>query len=382
MFAALPFYVFEVTGSVLATGLMFMIEILPSVLLGSLAGVFVDRWDRKGTMIGSLIFRGILLLPLVFFQSEEQVWIVYSVAFLQSVGYQFFGPANNALLPQLVKEKELITANSLDALGENSSRIFGPAIGGALLASFNLPGVVVMNTVGFMLAALLISAIKPPKSKEKAKNIEKAISLSQQWLNFAKEWISGLKLVNGRPALRYAFLAAGIALVGDSILSVLLVPFAQDLLGVGAVEFGWALTVRGIGGIMGGLLMGRIGARFKPQNLISSGLVGIGLVLSLMLIFQNFTVLLIVMLLLGPPAMAGFISAQTWLQQKTPDEYRGRVFGAFETIGAIMGLTGLAFATFFGESVGIVNSLGIGAVLFIFAGVMAFIWLRGDVVKE
>ena len=233
MFAALPFFVFQTTGSVLATGLMFMIEVLPSVLLGSLAGVFVDRWDRKATMIGSLVFRGVLLLPLVFFQNAEQVWIVYAIAFVQAIGYQFFGPANNALLPQLVKKEELLTANSLDALGENSSRIIGPAIGGALLVSFNLPGVVVMNAVAFLLAALLISGIKPPTSKESKKKMDGKISMREQWLNFTKEWTSGLRLVSSRPELRYVFLAFGIATVGDSILGVLLVAYVQNILGAG-----------------------------------------------------------------------------------------------------------------------------------------------------
>lgn len=135
LFAALPFFVFQLTGSVLATGIMFFVEVIPPVLLGSVAGVFVDRWDRRWTMIGANIARGLLLLLLLTFRSAEQVWVVYVVALLGSVANLFFGPANDALLPQLVRDDDLVTANSLDALGENVARILGPALGGALLGS-------------------------------------------------------------------------------------------------------------------------------------------------------------------------------------------------------------------------------------------------------
>jgi len=135
LFAALPFFVFQLTGSVVATGIMFFVEVIPSILLGSLAGVFVDRWDRRWTMIAANIARALLLLLLLTFRDAEQVWVAYLVAFFASVANLFFGPANNALLPQLVSEDELVTANSLDALGENVARIVGPAVGGALMAS-------------------------------------------------------------------------------------------------------------------------------------------------------------------------------------------------------------------------------------------------------
>jgi MFS family permease len=102
LLAALPFYVFQLTGSVVATGTMFLVEVIPPILLGSVAGVFVDRWDRRWTMIGANVVRGLLLLLLLAFSSKEQIWVVYVVAFLESVVNLFFGPANNALLPQLV----------------------------------------------------------------------------------------------------------------------------------------------------------------------------------------------------------------------------------------------------------------------------------------
>ncbi len=107
LFTALPFFIYKITGSVLATGIMFMIQVLPPLFLGSIAGVFVDRWDRRWTMIGSSLFRGAVLLIMLGVRSAEMVWLVYLAGFLESTASQFFGPANNALIPILVDEDYL-----------------------------------------------------------------------------------------------------------------------------------------------------------------------------------------------------------------------------------------------------------------------------------
>ena len=91
-------------------------------------------------MIGSTLFRGLVLLIMLGVRSADLVWLVYLAGFLKSAATQFFGPANNALLPTLVDEDQLLTANSLDALGENSARLIGPALGGVLLAWHGNPG--------------------------------------------------------------------------------------------------------------------------------------------------------------------------------------------------------------------------------------------------
>ncbi|MFQ5944016.1 MAG: MFS transporter [Anaerolineales bacterium] len=191
LFAALPFFVFQLTGSVLATGIMFFVEVIPPILLGSVAGVFVDRWDRRWTMIGANVTRGLLLLLLLAFRSAEQVWIVYVVAFLESVANLFFGPANNALLPQLVGKDELVTANSLDALGENVARILGPALGGALLASLGLTAVALIDVASYLIGGLLIYFINVSAVQRAASDK----SIRAEWVGFWREWIEGLRLV-------------------------------------------------------------------------------------------------------------------------------------------------------------------------------------------
>src|SRR5437660_938968 len=97
LFVALPFYIYQLTGSTLATGGMFIAQLIPSLLLGSVAGVFVDRWDRRRVMIVSDLLRGLLLLLLLLVHSADLLWLMYAVAFAQSAIGQFFAPARNAI---------------------------------------------------------------------------------------------------------------------------------------------------------------------------------------------------------------------------------------------------------------------------------------------
>jgi len=105
LIVALPFYTYQLTGSVLATGVMFLVQALPGLFLGSLAGVFVDRWDRRWTMIASDLLRAGVLLFLLLVRSRDLVWIIYAVAFTEQLVSLFFIPAKGAIIPNLVEEQ-------------------------------------------------------------------------------------------------------------------------------------------------------------------------------------------------------------------------------------------------------------------------------------
>jgi len=138
LLTALPFYIHQRTGSTLATGAMFLAQLVPGVVLGSLAGVFVDRWDRKRTMVITDLARAALLLLLLMVQFREWLWVIYLVAFLEAVIAQFFGPAKSALIPHLVGDQHLMAANTLNAFSHAVTYLVGPAVGGALLAWLGL----------------------------------------------------------------------------------------------------------------------------------------------------------------------------------------------------------------------------------------------------
>src|SRR5579859_1053655 len=116
LFAGLPLVVYQMTGSTLALGLTGIAGAIPRLLLGSIAGVFVDRWDRRRTMLVADLLLGVVLLPMLLVTSAERIWLLVLLQMIESSIVQFYKPAEGALLPRLVPSEELVAANALNSL--------------------------------------------------------------------------------------------------------------------------------------------------------------------------------------------------------------------------------------------------------------------------
>lgn len=364
LFIALPIYTYNLTQSSLATGIMFMAGTLPRVVIGSVAGVYVDRWDRQRTMVIADLSRAVLLLLLFMVQSAESIWIIYLVAFLQATISQFFGPAENALLPQLVDESHLVAANSLNSLNNNLARLGGPALGGLLLGSFGFRNVVLIDSLSFLISGLMIALI-----------VQKALQLESESLSSQphlwQDWLSGLRYIWGNPVVSVIFLVIGIAAIAEGLFNVSFVIFVRQNLGGEALEFGWLTSAQAIGGLIGGLLIGWIGNRIQPNRL--AGFLAINGVLILMMVgLSSLPFAIALLLLAGLPIVAYSVGIDTLLQRHVPDRYRGRVFGALGTSMAIFLLFGQGLASSFGDSLGVLPLLNLKGILDIAAGFLAF----------
>lgn len=173
----LPLYVYQRTGSALATGIMFLVEVLPPLLFGSLAGVFVDRWSYKWTMVMSDLARALVLLPLLLIQQPELLWLIYPITFIGQVLSLFFSPAAGALLPQLVKDEQLTAANSLSRLAIELTRLLGPTLGGGLFVVLGIQMVILLDAASFLFSALMTLLIaQPHREKLLVKQAEQATS--------------------------------------------------------------------------------------------------------------------------------------------------------------------------------------------------------------
>ncbi len=377
LIAALPFYVYERTGSTLASGMIWIAYTLPGLLLGSVAGVFVDRWDRKRTMVVVNLLQAALMLVLLLVGSAEWLWLVYLVALLESALGQFFAPAENSLLPSLVGEERLLQANALNSLNDNLARVVGPSLGGALFGFFGLQAVVLVDSASFLVAGVLISLISSPAASRGADigptGDEAAGSLARVW----REWIAGLGLVRANRVLRAVFIVMGVSLLADSILTALLVPFVNSVAEGGAQALGAILTVRGVAGLIGGVVIGWVGKRAGPARILGWSLILLGALFLVEVNFPYIPLILMVTLLNGPPVIGWLTGQQTLLQAGTDDEYRGRVFGAYGTTNALMLLAGTGLGSFLGDIVGVVPLLNVSGVLYSLAGLLALGLLSG-----
>jgi hypothetical protein len=380
LLTALPLHAYALTGSALASGAVFAASLLPRVVLSSFAGVFVDRWDRQRTMVVADLLRAVALLPLLAVGSADLLWLLYLVRLATGTLALFFNPAESALLPRLVGEERLVSANALNALNDNLGRLVGPALGGVLYATGGLGTLVVVDAASFVVSAGCIAAIHATTRPERSDVTSNQTSAIRRVLD---EWRAGLHLIRGDRALGTMFLAFSIGLLGEGTFEVGIVPLAVTVLGGGAEVLGLLLSAQALGGIVAGAGIARASAVVAPRLLFGGGLIGIGLIdmglanaahltppgASPLVLASGF------MVLAGFPAVASFAAGNGLVQSLTPDAFRGRVFGALEAVSGVATLLGLALGGLAIDRVGVVPVLSLGAMMWIAGGAVALVRL-------
>lgn len=362
----LAYYVYALTGSTIASGSVLLAGIAPQMLLGSVAGVFVDRWDRRRTMIGANLLLAIGLLPLLAVQGESHLLIVYPVLVFSTCVEQFFVPAEQAMVPLLVPEDDLITANALNGQNRNLARLVGAALGGVAANAGGIALVAAVDAGTFLLAAALIAAIKTRTSRPAKPPDASPNSLRQ-------EWRDGLELASRQPVLRVVFTVIAVTALGEGIMGTLFAPYVRDDLDGSGGDYGAILSAQAVGGIVAGFVAAVIGHRFSARSLFGWGAFWFG-VIDLMLflypliddpLWPAFVLIGVV----GLPGAVMIAGMTTLLQTSSSDSHRGRVFGAMATIQGTTMLGGVLLAGVLGELVGIMPILALQGAMYVLAGV-------------
>jgi Na+/melibiose symporter-like transporter len=362
----LAFQVYLLTGSTLASGGLLLASFLPPVVLGSLAGVFVDRWDRRKTMIVTNLLNAAVLLPLIAVRDQSEIWIVYGVVLAQACLQQFFSPAEQSLIPVLVDSKQLVTANALNGQIRDIARLVGAALGGVLAALGGLTLLAVADAATFIIAVVLVGAmrhrhVRPPAEQQTAGG---AIS------RLRAEWTEGLRLCVSGSAMRLLFVFCLVTGVGEGVMSTLFAPFVSSELGGGETAYGLIVSSQAIGGIIGGLVAAAIGSRLPAATMWGVGAFLFGLVdLTLFcypLISDSLIPAFVCMIVVGLPGAFTIAGMMTVFQNLTEDGTRGRIFGAIGATEGLAVLAGITSAGFLGDAVGIIPVLvfqGLGYVV-------------------
>jgi MFS family permease len=376
LLVALPFYVYSLTGSTLATGIMFIVQTIPSIFLGSVAGVFVDRWNRRRTMLIAELAQAIILVPLFLVHSQQWIWLVYIFAFVESTISQFFIPAKNAIIPNLVDEEHLLAANSLNSMSQELTRLVGPLLGGLLLGLLGMNSVIVVDSVSFLISAGMIALISLPPNANQPQIQKEANHVRANIGKVWREWVEGLQLVRKQQLITGIFVVMGVSMVGEGIILVILAAYVKQIIHGNALVLGWLMTAQAIGGIAGSLIIVQLSKVLHPRRLIPISALILG---SLILVIANTPVLSVVLpviALCGVAIIGFFVSMITLLQSNVIDEYRGRIFGALNTVQAIAMLLGMILASGLGDRIGIIPMIEFDAGFNILAGILAFFMIR------
>jgi MFS family permease len=374
----LPIYAYLLTRSVLVLSLSVLLTGIPPIVLGSIAGVFVDRWDRWRSLVAVNLSLALGLLPLLLVRSADRVWIIYLVALEESLLTQFSIPAQNALLPALVGEARLVQANALESLTSNVARLIGPALGGLIAALFALNGIVLADVLSFLIAALLIGRISITARPSSQAQIAGTAVEVKATPYFWSDWLDGLRVIRAERTLSVLLAMYGIMMLGEGVMSVLFPVFVYRVLHGEALQIGQLMSAQAVGGLLGGFLLGWLGQRMMSRW--SIGLSSIAVGIGDLLIFNSPAFFPFYWLSVGLFMAVGIITIfrtgrEALLQVRSPDAYRGRIFGALAMVTGLLYLIGTLSAGVLTDHLGVVPVLNMQAAGYVLAGLLALMLL-------
>ncbi|OGH06808.1 MAG: hypothetical protein A2171_00060 [Candidatus Levybacteria bacterium RBG_13_35_9] len=387
---ALLIVVFSLAKSNSAVSGVVIAFTLPSIIFGILAGVLVDRWNKKNVLLTTNIIRALIVLPLVFL--NENLLLIYLATFGVSLVTQFFIPAETPIIPILVNKKLLLSANALFGMAMYSSIFFAYALSGPLLFYFGKNNIFTFLTITFLVAAFFAWIVK-------IKNVNNFISVKEETIKigFSQEIKTILSLISKTKNLYHALFSLTLAQVLIYVLAVIGPGYAQNVLKIKVENFPILfITPAIIGMALGAIIIGSFLHKKSKPMLTKFGLLLLGLSILLLpygakfesreiVQFINFyipyilkiNVLHIMTFLaftMGIATAFVFVPANTILQEETSDEIRGKIYGILNSLIGVLSFAPVILVGSLADIVGVKEVItAIGLTVLIIAFVRIFI---------
>lgn len=372
---------------------------IPAILLTAVAGVFIDRWNKKYTLIITNILRAIIIALLPFF--DNSLFQIYALAFLLSSVTQFFVPAEASTIPMIVDKYQLLMANSLFTTTMMGSIIFGFALGDPLINIFGLQSVHIAISVFFAIAAISLTLIK-------YKPIDSEGEHHKTFKEFYDDLKQGFTYTKNNPVVHNAMFKLATLFSIIVMMSILAIGLSQEKLypqnpALGAQKFVYIIAFSGIGMVLGAFLVGKIFRDIEKYRMIYSGFTIIALNLLLMtfigfipqelhlnvpqyttfgIYFEEFnltarmiyTYFLATWMGLGAAFVA--IPVQTILHSSVDEDVRGKVFGVQFTLLSTSSTLPVLVAAMGADVIGVTKMLLMISIPLLFYGLRSLYSLK------
>jgi MFS family permease len=341
--AGQPWAPLAVSGVILAAA-------LPQIIVGPLAGVFVDRWDKRRTMVTmaalQALFAALLVLPtanipLPFLGHPHlpifwRLAVVYCDVALITIFAQFFGPAQFALVKDIVPQEKQDQALETSQAIQGLSVIIGPPVAAALVFGLGVQWALLLNALSFVVAFFAILAIEAPPSAHSLAPGETG--------HFSREFLDGLSYVTGHVVLRTILVSELLTWLGFGALQSLGYFFITDNLHVPPSDYGFFGADFGVGAIAGALLVTFLGQRIGLARLLWIALVTSGVFVMVMSHLTSFPLALGAAFLFGVSATAIIVTAGPLALHGTSRQFVGRVMAVINPLGRLAALISVAVA--------------------------------------
>jgi len=388
---ALLIVVFSIAKSNTAVSGVVISFTIPSLIFGILAGVLVDRWNKKSVLFSTNIIRALLVFPLVFF--HQNIFLIYSITFGVSIITQFFIPAETPIIPLLVRKDLLLSANALFGMGIYISIFLAYALSGPLLLIFGQKNIFVFLAILFLLAGFFASLIKINKSKIGLKSIREDMKIP----GFKEEIALVFGLISKSKKLYHALFSLTVAQILILIFAVIGPGYAVHVLKIRVESFPLLfVTPAIIGTALGALIIGSFLHKKSKSTLTKFGLFLMGLSILLLpygsrvesraivhlinsylphiLTINVLHIMVVLAFILGFATAFVFVPANTVLQEETTDESRGKIYGVLNSLIGIMSIIPVVLVGGLADIVGVKAVItGVGLVVLFIAFIRIFI---------
>jgi len=335
------------------TGVM-VAFLLPMALIGPIAGVFVDRWNVRWTMIASDLTRGVLIVLLAF---AVNIWQIYAILFAVSCVSTFFMPAQSVTVPLLVKREGLMAASGLMQQTMQFVRIFSPAAASALVGLFGEAACYYVDSLTFFISAAILSTLLFHRPAPPARRGLGAV-VSELW--------QGMKFIFTHPTFSFVILSMAAGTFAMGCFGALLSVYVRDILHGDKYLFGAIGSLIGVGTILGAAVVRKLATGRAPALILSAGLFGVGLFVLLIALAGRSWVTLAGSTGIGVSVAFLMVAATALLQGETPTEMRGRVSSSSMSLIAMSQGIAMIFAGGWATRFGITNLFYASAVMLFF----------------
>jgi len=349
----------DLTGSNSAVALLILTFLAPAVIFSAVAGVYVDRFDRRMVLIVTNLLRAGFFIALALFDMNIAVVFVLNMAV--SIATTFFAPAELSMIPLVVPRGQLTAANGIFTLTLNAAFAIGFTVLGPLVVTIANPTILIAIVAALYLVAAGFCWTLPPAPPGTMPRDGALHETEEAVGSFVKQFREGIAYVRAHPVVRWALLYLGIAASIVGILGVLGPGFAQDVLGLRTKDFVVVVLPLGVGVVVGAVGVNAMQSLVSRRRLIEVGMIVLGVSLALISIagpiaqfvrdvddavpgpdvsafVSVLTVVVVIAFVAGVGYAATAIPAQTELQAEIPQAVRGRVFGILNMLVSVASL--------------------------------------------
>ena len=324
-------------GSTIELAKLLSFTILPVFIIGPIAGICVDRWNRKATMITCDLIRGILvlLIPLIIKYSTSMIPI-YAVVFVIFSVTRFFVPCKLSIIPDIVHKDKLLLANSLSSTTMMIATIVSFGFSGIIVAKFGPRAGFYIDSGSYFISAALVFFLAV-KLKEKIDLKIAEVKLK----DIARKTIigdikEGLRYLKDHKDIRMVANTMFLLMAGVGSIYIVIIVFIQEALRSSTEYLGLLVMFLGMGLFLGSIAYGKFGSRFSKRKVINFGLMTTGLIVVIFTICLKFAPSFLIAgalsVTLGVFSAPIIVSSNTLLHEVMLEEMRGRIFSSLEII--------------------------------------------------